>query len=64
MDDTPAVQALFSSLKSALPELEKLLDECCGEWAYEDPVYRLILCHDAPVASSAGLKEMTACCHE
>jgi hypothetical protein len=40
VDDTPAVQALFSSLKSALPELEKLLDECSGEWAYEDPVYR------------------------
>jgi hypothetical protein len=41
VDDTPAVQALFSSLGSALPELERLLDECSGEWAYEDPVYRV-----------------------
>ena len=40
MDNTPAVQALFSSLKSSLPELEKLLEECSGDWGYEDPVYR------------------------
>lgn len=40
VDDTPAVQALFSSLKAALPELEKLLRECDGEWGYEDPIYR------------------------
>src|SRR6187551_3252016 len=39
-DDTPAVQALFASLKAALPELEKLLHECSGEWGYEDPIYR------------------------
>jgi hypothetical protein len=39
-DDTPAVQALFSSLKSALPDLEKLLEECSGDWGYEDPIYR------------------------
>lgn len=39
-DDTPAVQVLFASLKAALPELEKLLHECSGEWGYEDPVYR------------------------
>lgn len=36
VDDTPAVQALFSSLKSALPELDELLDECSAEWGYED----------------------------
>jgi hypothetical protein len=40
IDDTPAVQALFSSLKSALPELQKLLDEVSGDWGYEDPIYR------------------------
>jgi hypothetical protein len=40
IDDTPAVQALFSNLKSALPELEKLLDEFSGDWGYEDPIYR------------------------
>ena len=40
MDDTPAVQALFASLKSALPELEKLLEACSGDWGYEDPIYR------------------------
>jgi hypothetical protein len=39
-DDTPAVQALFVSLKAALPELQKLLRECGGEWGYEDPIYR------------------------
>ncbi len=39
-DNTPAVQALFASLKAALPELEKLLAETSGEWGYEDPVYR------------------------
>lgn len=40
VDDTPAVQSLFSNLKSALPALEKLLDECSEHWGYEDPVYR------------------------
>ena len=30
-DESPAVQALLSNLRSALPELEKLLDECSGE---------------------------------
>lgn len=39
-DDTPAVQMLFASLKAALPDLEKLLHECSGEWGYEDPTYR------------------------
>lgn len=39
-DDRPAVQALLSNLKSALPELEKLLDECESHWGYEDPIYR------------------------
>lgn len=37
MDDTPAVQALFSSLKSAVPELEKLLNECSGELGLRRP---------------------------
>lgn len=40
VDDTPAVMALFSSLKAALPALEKLLNEYSGEWGYEDPIYR------------------------
>ena len=39
-DESPAVQALLSNLRSTLPELEKLLDECSGEWGYEDPLYR------------------------
>jgi len=30
----------LSNLKSALPELEKLLDECSDHWGYEDPLYR------------------------
>ncbi len=32
--------ALFSSLKSALPEPQKLLDESSGAWGYEDPRWR------------------------
>ena len=40
VDDRPVVQALVASLKSALPELERLLDECSNHWGYEDPVYR------------------------
>ena len=39
VDDTPAVQALFSRLESSLPD-QKLLDECSGDWGYDDPVYR------------------------
>lgn len=40
VDDSPAVQTLLSNLKSALPDLEKLLDECSDHWGYEDPLYR------------------------
>jgi hypothetical protein len=40
VDDSPVVQRLLSNLKSALPELEKLLDECSDHWGYEDPLYR------------------------
>ncbi len=35
------VQVLFANLKAALPELEKLLARCSGEWGYDDPLYRL-----------------------
>jgi hypothetical protein len=33
-------RALLGALKAALPELEKLDDECSSQWGYEDPVYR------------------------
>ncbi len=33
-------RALLGALKAALPELEKLDDECSSHWGYEDPVYR------------------------
>jgi hypothetical protein len=40
VDDRPAVQALVASLQSALPELERILDECSDHWGYEDPICR------------------------
>ena len=40
LDDRPEVTRLFSNLKSALSELEALLEECNGHWVYEDHVYR------------------------
>lgn len=40
VDDRIEVRALVSNLKSALPQLERLLEECTGEWGYEDPIYR------------------------
>ncbi|KAF0246972.1 MAG: hypothetical protein FD180_195 [Planctomycetota bacterium] len=39
-DDRPEVLLLFSNLKSSLPALSKLLDNCSSHWDYEDPVYR------------------------
>jgi hypothetical protein len=32
-DDRPEVQTLLANLKVALPELEKVLDECSDHWA-------------------------------
>jgi hypothetical protein len=32
---------LLANLKAALPQLERLLDECIGEQRYVEPVYRL-----------------------
>jgi hypothetical protein len=40
LDDRLEVRTFFSSLKSALPELGALHEECNGHWAYEDYVYR------------------------
>ncbi len=40
LDDRPEVRRFFSNLKSALPELEALLEECNSHWGYEDPIYR------------------------
>ncbi len=40
LDDRPEVVSLFKRLKSALPELEKRLEECTSHWGYEDPIYR------------------------
>jgi hypothetical protein len=34
-------QQLLANLKAALPQLEKLLDECIGERRYVEPIYRL-----------------------
>jgi hypothetical protein len=39
-DDRPEVKNLLTKLKVALPELEKLLEECASHWRYEDPIYR------------------------
>lgn len=39
-DDRPEIQSLFGKLKSILPELEALLEECDGRSVYEDCVYR------------------------
>src|SRR5438128_2483235 len=40
LDDRPEVATLFKTLKSALPELEELLQQCSSDWRYEDPIYR------------------------
>lgn len=40
-DDRSEVKNLLVYLKAALPELEKLLEECTSHWEYEDPIYRL-----------------------
>jgi hypothetical protein len=40
LDDRSEVRRLFSNLKSALPELEALLEGCNSHWGYEDPIYR------------------------
>jgi hypothetical protein len=40
VDDRPEIKNLLTKLKEALPELEALLEECNGHWAYEDYVYR------------------------
>lgn len=40
LDDRPEVRRFFSNLKSALPELEALLEECNSHWGYEDPICR------------------------
>ncbi|KAF0246977.1 MAG: hypothetical protein FD180_200 [Planctomycetota bacterium] len=39
-DDRPEVKALFSNLKSSLPALSQLLEDCSSHGDYEDPVYR------------------------
>lgn len=39
-DDRPEAAALLASVKSSLPELERLLERVSGEWAYEDAFYR------------------------
>ncbi|GAK61397.1 hypothetical protein U27_01297 [Candidatus Vecturithrix granuli] len=39
-DDRPEVQQLFNRLKVHVPELTRLLEQCCGHWGYEDPIYR------------------------
>ena len=39
-DERPEATILLKNIKGALPELEKLLEECHGHWGYEDPVYR------------------------
>lgn len=40
LDDRPVVRTLLENLRRELPELEALLDECSGDWGYDDPVYR------------------------
>ena len=40
LDDRPVVRTLLENLKRELPELERLLNECSGDWGYDDPVYR------------------------
>lgn len=40
VDDRPEVQTLFANLKTSIPTLQKLLDECTSHWGYEDPIYR------------------------
>ena len=40
VDDRPPVKNLFKNLKTELPVLEKLLEDCSGPWGYEDPIYR------------------------
>lgn len=39
-DDRPLVKNLFKNLKTELPFLEKLLEDCSGPWGFEDPIYR------------------------
>ena len=39
-DDRPETKNLFIKIRAALPDLEALLEECNGHWAYEDYVYR------------------------
>ena len=39
-DERAEVTGLFKNLRSNLPELETLLEECTSHWVYEDGVYR------------------------
>ena len=39
-DDRPLVKNLLKNLKTELPVLKKLLEDCSGPWGYEDPIYR------------------------
>ena len=39
-DERAEVTGLFKNLRSNLPELGTLLEECTGHWVYEDGVYR------------------------
>jgi hypothetical protein len=39
-DDRPEAVALLASIKSAMPELQRLLDACNDHWGGEDAVYR------------------------
>jgi len=38
IDDRPLVMELFKKLKTELPALENLLEDCSGLWGYEDPI--------------------------
>ena len=40
LDDRPEVATLFKTLKSKLPELQELLQQCSSHWGYEDLIYR------------------------
>ena len=40
LDDRPEVKNLFTKIRVTLRDLEALLDECNGDWVYEDYVYR------------------------